>query len=68
MRLRRICAEIIKVMDALQLQRADILGYSFGGVVAMELVHRFPDRVNRLIRVSTAPLTPGWFRTQWCSH
>jgi pimeloyl-ACP methyl ester carboxylesterase len=59
MRMPRIAALVTEVMDALGLPRADVLGYSFGGVVAMELAHRFPDRVNRLILVSTAPGTPG---------
>lgn len=59
MRLPRIAALVTQVMDALGLQSSDILGYSFGGVVAMELTHRFPSRVNRLVLVSTAPGTPG---------
>jgi pimeloyl-ACP methyl ester carboxylesterase len=58
-RLPRIAALVTEVMDELGLGRADVLGYSFGGVVAMVLAHRFPDRVKRLILVSTAPGTPG---------
>jgi pimeloyl-ACP methyl ester carboxylesterase len=59
LRLPRIAALVTEVMDALDLERADILGYSFGGVVAMELAHRFPDRVDRLILASTVPGTPA---------
>jgi pimeloyl-ACP methyl ester carboxylesterase len=58
-RLQRIAALVTEVMDALDLERADILGYSFGGVVAMELAHRFPDRVHRLILASTVPGAPA---------
>jgi poly(3-hydroxyoctanoate) depolymerase len=59
MRMPRIAALITDVMDSLGLQRADILGYSFGGVVALELARRFPERIRRLVLVSTAPGTPG---------
>ena len=59
MRLPRIAALVAEVMDALGLRRADVLGYSFGGVVALELAHRFPHRVDRLILASPALGTPG---------
>jgi poly(3-hydroxyoctanoate) depolymerase len=59
MRMPRIAALIADVMDALDLERADILGYSFGGVVALEFARRFPHRVHRLILASTVPGTPG---------
>ena len=59
MRMPQIAALITDVMDSLGLQRADILGYSFGGAVALELARRFPARVDRLILVSTTPGTPA---------
>jgi poly(3-hydroxyoctanoate) depolymerase len=59
LRIPQIAARVTEVMDALGLQRVDVLGYSFGGVVAMELAHRFPHRVNRLILASTVPGTPA---------
>jgi len=59
MRMPQIAALITDVMDSLGLQRADILGVSFGGVVALELAHRFPERIRRLVLVSTTPGTPG---------
>jgi poly(3-hydroxyoctanoate) depolymerase len=59
MRIPRIAALITDVMDSLGLQRADVLGFSFGGVVALELAHRFPERISRLVLVSTTPGTPG---------
>jgi len=42
-------------LDALALQRVDVLGYSFGGALAQELAHRAPDRVRRLVLCATAP-------------
>jgi pimeloyl-ACP methyl ester carboxylesterase len=59
MRMRRIAAVVAEVMEALGIQRADVLGYSFGGAVALELARRFPARVDWLILVSTAPGTPA---------
>ena len=59
MRMPQIAALITEVMDSLGLQRADILGCSLGGVVALEVAHRFPDRIRRLVLASTTPGTPG---------
>lgn len=50
--LARIVGEL---MDALALERADILGYSFGGALAQELARRAPERVRRLVLCATGP-------------
>src|SRR3990172_7770477 len=42
------------VMDALGLERADVLGLSLGGWLAAELALRHPHRVNRLVLVDAA--------------
>ena len=41
------------VLDGQGVQNTDVLGVSFGGAVAQELVHRFPERVRRLILAAT---------------
>ncbi len=41
-------------LDALGIERASVLGHSLGGAVAMHLALQFPDRVDRLILVSSA--------------
>jgi pimeloyl-ACP methyl ester carboxylesterase len=41
------------LMDALKIQKADILGYSLGGETAQQFTISYPERVNRLILVAT---------------
>ena len=49
-------ADIVRdLMDELALERADVLGYSFGGGLAQELARRAPDRVRRLVLCATGP-------------
>ena len=42
------------VMGALSIARADVLGHSMGGGVAITLAARHPERVQRLVAVSAA--------------
>jgi poly(3-hydroxyoctanoate) depolymerase len=43
------------LLDALGQDRLDVLGVSFGGVVAQQLAHQAPGRVRRLVLASTGP-------------
>ena len=42
------------VLDALEVQRAHVFGSSLGGLVALDLAAKAPDRVDRLVLASTA--------------
>jgi 3-oxoadipate enol-lactonase len=48
-----LTADVAQVLDALQIERAHVLGLSLGGAVAQLLAIHFPAKVNRLILVNT---------------
>jgi pimeloyl-ACP methyl ester carboxylesterase len=48
-------------MRHLKIQKADILGYSLGGGVAVRLAIQHPESVNRLAVVSTVFKLDGWY-------
>ncbi|MGW1995761.1 alpha/beta fold hydrolase [Embleya sp. NPDC001921] len=45
--------DVVALLDRLGIARADLLGYSLGGLVALRTVVRHPERVDRLVLVST---------------
>jgi pimeloyl-ACP methyl ester carboxylesterase len=50
----RLAELATRVLDAAGLRDADILGFSYGGAVAQQLARDEPDRVRRLVLVSTS--------------
>lgn len=55
LRMRGLADVVRALLDALGLERVDVLGYSFGGALAQELARRAPERVRRLVLCATAP-------------
>jgi pimeloyl-ACP methyl ester carboxylesterase len=47
----------LRLASTLGADHFDVLGFSFGGMVAQEVAHLAPDRVNRLVLASTSC---GW--------
>jgi len=45
---------VIALLDAAGLQRAALVGHSFGSLIALETAARAPDRVSHLVLVGTA--------------
>jgi pimeloyl-ACP methyl ester carboxylesterase len=43
-----------RVLDAVGIEKADVIGYSHGGAVAQQLAIGHPTRVNRLVLLATA--------------
>jgi pimeloyl-ACP methyl ester carboxylesterase len=46
--------DVLGLLDFLKIEKAHILGASFGGFVAQEFALRFPERLNRLILACTS--------------
>jgi pimeloyl-ACP methyl ester carboxylesterase len=42
------------LLDALKIQKADVLGYSLGSFIAQQLAVTHPDKVNRLVLVAAS--------------
>jgi poly(3-hydroxyalkanoate) depolymerase len=55
--MRSLAKLLEKLFDRLQLPRADVIGYSFGGALAQQFAIQAPDRVRRLVLAATFP---GW--------
>jgi poly(3-hydroxyalkanoate) depolymerase len=53
-RMRGLAELVARLIDALGYRSVDVLGYSFGGIVAQELARRNPERVDRLVLCATS--------------
>lgn len=49
-----IAEDICQILDELGIEKADVLGTSFGGFVAQEFALNHPNRLNKLILVCTS--------------
>ncbi|HEX8250143.1 MAG TPA: alpha/beta hydrolase [Pyrinomonadaceae bacterium] len=52
--LQTIAADIAGLLDFLQIEKASVLGVSFGGFVAQEFALGFPERLKKLILACTS--------------
>jgi pimeloyl-ACP methyl ester carboxylesterase len=44
--------DMVKVLDHLQIDRVDVVGWSDGGIIGLDLAMRHPERVRRLVAMS----------------
>jgi pimeloyl-ACP methyl ester carboxylesterase len=53
--------DVAAVIDRLGLEKAAVLGWSFGAAAALRAAIQHPDKVQRLILISTAFAKRGWY-------
>ena len=54
--------DIAALLDYLKITQADLLGYSMGGGVAMQVAIRHPEKVRRVVSVSAVFRHDGWVK------
>ena len=54
-RMPGLARTIERTLDALGFGKVDLLGVSFGGILAQQLAHQAPQRVRRLVLAATGP-------------
>ncbi|GAB4213929.1 MAG: 2-succinyl-6-hydroxy-2,4-cyclohexadiene-1-carboxy late synthase [Roseiflexaceae bacterium] len=54
-RMEHCVADLLALLDALELPQVDLLGYSMGGRVALSLACAAPERIGRLVLESASP-------------
>lgn len=53
--LNDMCGDVVRVWDSIQIPQSAVLGISMGGLISQGLAIQWPERVLKLILVSTAP-------------
>jgi pimeloyl-ACP methyl ester carboxylesterase len=41
--------DVVGVMDALKIRQADVVGWSDGGIISLDLARRYPDRIRKVV-------------------
>ncbi|MCK3776981.1 alpha/beta hydrolase [Ensifer sesbaniae] len=52
--------DVAAFMDAVDLKKADVFGYSMGAAAGLQLAIRHPEKVNKLVAASVAYDAEGW--------
>jgi pimeloyl-ACP methyl ester carboxylesterase len=61
LRYEQLADDVAALLDALGIARADLLGYSFGATVALNIAIRHPARVRKLVLASIPFSDGGWY-------
>jgi len=54
--------DVAGLLDHLKIERADIIGYSLGGGVAMQTAIRHPEKVRKVVSISAVLRRDGWVK------
>lgn len=58
--LTTLASDVEKVMDYLKIDSADVVGYSMGGSVAYQFAVQSPERLRKLVIISSTYKSSGW--------
>src|SRR6202046_1853033 len=54
--------DVASLLDHLKIPKADLIGYSMGGGVAMQVAIRHPDKVRKVVVISSVFRHDGWVK------
>ncbi len=54
--------DVARLLDHLKIPKADIVGYSLGGGVAMQCAIRHPEKVRKVVSISAVIRLDGWVK------
>jgi pimeloyl-ACP methyl ester carboxylesterase len=54
--------DVAALLDYLKIKQADLLGYSMGGGVAMQVAIRHPEKVRKVVSISAVFRHDGWVK------
>jgi len=57
----QLVEDTVALLDAWGIEHCDLLGHSFGGMVALRFALAYPERVDSLILMDTAPSSPAGY-------
>ncbi|MFG2788254.1 alpha/beta fold hydrolase [Streptomyces sp. NPDC048419] len=60
MSVANFASDVVKLLDELGIREADFIGFSLGGLTALEIAVRHPERVGRLVLASTQYRQDGY--------
>lgn len=55
-----IAADVAGVLTHLNIPKANVVGYSYGGTIAYEVAIKYPAMVNKLVIISSTYKSEGW--------
>jgi 3-oxoadipate enol-lactonase len=60
-----LAADVIALMDALGIKRAHFVGISMGGMTALQLAQKYPDRFDHIVPCDCGPASTPASTQQW---
>jgi 3-oxoadipate enol-lactonase len=63
-----LIADIVALIDVLEIKRADFVGLSMGGMAAIGLAEQHPERLNRVVACDCGPASTPQSAQQWAER